>query len=56
MKHIVLVITTAILVAVAMAVVFRYLPVMQQQATVIHSQGPTVDRLEQLSHLVSMRV
>jgi hypothetical protein len=56
MKHVALVITTAILVAAATAVVFRRFPIEQGHAAVVHSQGPTVERLEQLSHLVSMRV
>ena len=55
MKHLVFVAATAVLAVVSLAVAFRYfLPDANQ--TILRSQGPTVERLEQLSHLVTMRV
>jgi len=55
MKHLVFVAATVVLAVVSLAIASRYfLPDAHQ--TILHSQGPTVERLEQLSHLVTMRV
>lgn len=45
----------AVLVAAAVAIAFRLVPA-TERPTVVFSQGPTVERLEQLNHLVTMRV
>ena len=55
MKHLVLILVTAIAVAAAVAVAFRHLPP-EPKPTLFYSQGPTIERLEQLKHLVTMRV
>jgi hypothetical protein len=55
MKYLVLILATAIAVGAAVSVALHYLP-SEPRPTLFHSQGPTVERLEQLKHLVTMRV
>jgi len=55
MKYLVLVLASVIAVAAVVAIAFRQRP-SEPKPAVFHSQGPTIERLEQLKHLVTMRV
>lgn len=55
MKFLVSCLVAAVLVAAAVAIALRLVPA-PEGPTVVLSQGPTVERLEQLNHLVTMRV
>lgn len=45
-----------LLVAVMLMAIIRWWPIRQRKSGTILSQGPTIERLERLSHLVTMRV
>ena len=55
MRQLVLLIAMAILVAMALAIAFHRNAATPKPPAFV-SQGPTVERLEQLNHLVTMRV